>query len=178
MYLRAGNNKGKAGHVRIGVGPPCLLSERPAALSAHQEYKGMWADVETDSTQVHLTSTGAGGYGWSGADGKAWSNGKAEKWGSDAANDQDTNGFTYKDVVGLRLDLDNGTLECIKNGEELGVIFTGLRGPLCWAAELWYRLDCALFIRKPPSGPVEAPPQREAKEEVMEEEEEEKKKAL
>lgn len=33
MYVRAGNSN-HAGHVRIGVGPPSLLSERPAAMSA------------------------------------------------------------------------------------------------------------------------------------------------
>ena len=115
--------------------------------------------------KTFLISKDTGGYAirLSGTDGKAWPDGKAKTWGagavSDRAEDEGTaNGFSWKeDIVGLRLDLDNGTLdmEGIKNADELGVIFTGLRGPLCWAAELWYGGDC-VALQKPPAGPPQA----------------------
>jgi hypothetical protein len=61
----------------------------------------------------------------------------------------EVNQFVWKDRIDLRLDLGLGTLEGFKNGEPLGVICDGLRGPLCWGCELWYRGDCCLIVPSP-----------------------------
>lgn len=41
------------------------------------------------------------------------------------------------DTIGLLLDLDNGTLTVFRNGEQMGVMATGLSGDYCWAVSLW-----------------------------------------
>jgi len=38
------------------------------------------------------------------------------------------------DVIGMLLDLDEGTLSVYKNGRKLGVMQSGLAGPYCWMA--------------------------------------------
>lgn len=40
--------------------------------------------------------------------------------------------FTSGDVIGMLLDLDEGTLSVYKNGQKLGVMKRGLAGPYCW----------------------------------------------
>lgn len=41
------------------------------------------------------------------------------------------------DTIGLLLDLDTGTLAVFSNGEQMGVMATGLSGEYCWAVSLW-----------------------------------------
>ena len=40
------------------------------------------------------------------------------------------------DVIGMLLDLDEGTLSIYKNGRKLGIIENGLAGSYCWVVSL------------------------------------------
>ncbi len=150
ISVHAGNYKRYDGHVRVGVGPPAFF-ERPARMSAEQEKaqlpRGWTCDGlidDYDDLPNFLADVAAGGVMWSGADGKVYADGKGAHWGD---GDDKENCYTFKDLISLKLDLDLGVLEVYKNGTSLGVISENLRGPLCWACELWYTHDCATIVQ-------------------------------
>ena len=61
------------------------------------------------------------------------------------------------DRIGMLLDLDQGSMSIWKNGERLRVMQAeGLRGPLCWAAELYRQGTSARIESTPaPASPTE-----------------------
>jgi hypothetical protein len=146
ISLRAGNYNKQPGHVRVGVGPGNFF-DRPASISAEQQYAGLpygSCDGLVDDTgdlPVYLAAANAHGTMWSGSDGKVWADGNGTHWG-----DGD-NCYTYQDIISLKLDLNVGVLEAYKNGTSLGIIREDMRGPLCWACELWYESDCAIIVK-------------------------------
>ena len=50
-------------------------------------------------------------------------------------------------IIGMLLDLDEGTLAVYKNGRRLGVMKNRLSGEYCWFTSL-YRRDCSLSIER------------------------------
>lgn len=77
--------------------------------------------VSLQSTNLNTYPGGTGGQSWSyyGVDGTKYFNNTGSAYGPT---------FTNNDVIGLALDMDNGTLTYYKNGVSLGVAFTGLTG--------------------------------------------------
>ena len=78
------------------------------------------------------------GWGWCGETGSLChkqhsDDGYPGGWGQRWDGQQ---GYDKGDTVGLRLDLDLGTLTAYKNGTRLGVIATGLSGTFCWGVDL------------------------------------------
>ena len=47
------------------------------------------------------------------------------------------NQWTSNNVIGMLLDLDEGTLNLYKNGQRLGEMMRGLAGPYCWVASVF-----------------------------------------
>ena len=55
---------------------------------------------------------------------------------------------TQNSVLGLLLDLDEGTLSVCKNGRRLGTMKSGLSGEYCWVVSSLYRRDEEFSIRR------------------------------
>ena len=147
--LKAGNHKMRAGHVRVGLGRPSFF-ERPAECGVEQEEAGYHVDDRNSCSDLpdlpdYLAHDNAGGILWSGEDGQVWADGKGSHWG-DGDEEHPENTYTFKDTIRLQLDLETGVLKAYKNGKSLGIMRDGIRGPWCWACELWFDADCAIIL--------------------------------
>jgi hypothetical protein len=145
--LMAGNHKKEPGHVRVGLGRPSFF-ERPAECGMEQEDAGYYVhDWNGDLPDLpdYLSHDSAGGIMWSGVDGQVFADGKGSHWG-DGDEEHSENTYTIQDTIRLQLDLETGVLKAYKNGKSLGIVREGIRGPWCWACELWFDADCALIV--------------------------------
>ena len=60
-------------------------------------------------------------------------------------------GITTGDILGMLLNLDEGTLTVYKNNRRLGVMKDGLSGPYCWYAAVFQRGSVAIKRGEPPN---------------------------
>ena len=80
---------------------------------------------DTDSRFDYYPGQGQNAYGYAAGDGKLYNNGAGATYGAT---------WTYGDVIGVALDLDNGTLTFYKNNSTQGQAATGLSGTYFFAA--------------------------------------------
>ena len=64
----------------------------------------------------------------------------------DGALEEGMEGCTTDDILGMLLNLDDGTLTVYKNNRHLGVLKDGLSGPYCWYAEV--TRGCTVTIKR------------------------------
>jgi len=134
--LRAGKHYasfviGGFGSVLVGVMRPGQANQNARGLPIDRIFfqhfsRNMFHDEHTSNDHCCM---------YSAANSDCWTSGWDDSRVSGSAWDG-MERMSSGDILGLLLDLDEGTLSVYKNGKKLGVMKRGLAGPYCWVASM------------------------------------------